>query len=143
MAQERPVRRQERLGSQPPGRRTRVPGQPGGSHQDGSDHRGAGDHERQPPAGEARDGSQARHADDRRARHAGGRPPQCLASLCACEVGPGNGQRGAQYRRIAQAARQGADEEHGKGWSQAKGEKTNRGRNETEEDHATVSIAVG
>src|SRR5918997_127540 len=52
VAQERPVCRQECLGSQPFSRRTRVPRQPGGSHQDGSDHRGAGDDERQPPAGE-------------------------------------------------------------------------------------------
>ena len=56
--------------------------------------------------------------DDRRSRHAGGRPPQRPAGLCAGKVRTGNGQRGTQHRGIGQAARQGADEEHGEGRSQ-------------------------
>ena len=142
VAQERPVRRQDRLersrslGEARHGAARRPP--PGRS-----DHGDAGGDERQPPAGEGGDGGQDRHADDRRARHAGGRPPESPASLRAGKVRAGDGQRRTKHRRIGQAARQGANEEHGEGRSQAKGEKTDRGRNETEEDHATVAIAVG
>jgi hypothetical protein len=143
MAQERPVRRDDRLGSQPPFRRTRVSRQPGGSQPGRSDHGATGGDERQPPAGEGGDGGQERHTHDRRARHAGGRPAQRPARLGAGEVRTGDSQRGTQHRRVGQAARQCADEEHAEVRSQAEGEKTDRGGNETEEDHAAVAIVVG